>query len=60
VADAGQGFKEDWSTLRRRSLGAQIVESLVRQLRAKLEVASTTEGACFTVRCPVTPDVTSR
>jgi two-component sensor histidine kinase/PAS domain-containing protein len=60
VADAGQGFKEDWSTLRRRSLGAQIVESLVRQLRAKLEVASTTEGARFTVRCPLAPDVNSR
>jgi two-component sensor histidine kinase len=60
VADAGRGFAEDWSTLRRRSLGAQIVESLVRQLRARLEVASTPEGARFTVHCPLEQDDAGR
>jgi two-component sensor histidine kinase/PAS domain-containing protein len=60
VADAGRGFTEDWSTLRRRSLGAQIVESLVRQLRARLEVASSTGGASFMVHCPLDPDVVAR
>ncbi len=52
VSDGGRGFTEAWSTLRRRSLGAQIVESLVRQLRARLEVESTPAGARFTVHCP--------
>ena len=60
VADAGRGFTEEWSTLRRRSLGAQIVESLVRQLRARLEVTSSPQGASFTVHCPLEQDDAAR
>ena len=60
VADEGRGFSTDWATLRRRSLGAQIVESLVRQLRARLEVESTPAGARFSVHCPREAEVTER
>ncbi len=51
VTDEGRGLSAPWRELRRRSLGAQIVDALARQLRGSLEVSSPGAGARFVLRC---------
>lgn len=60
VSDDGPGLRGSWDSLQLRSLGGRVVTSLVRQLRATLQVGAA-PGACFTLSWendeqPVAPD----
>jgi PAS domain S-box-containing protein len=56
VRDEGAGLSAPWRELRRRSLGGSIIDALVRQLRATLEVESEPGGgARFRLTAPLEP-----
>ncbi|MFE4106911.1 PAS domain S-box protein [Almyronema epifaneia] len=54
VADNGIGLPSNFSQTQSASLGMRLVNILVRQLRAELEVQSN-QGACFMIRLPKVP-----
>jgi two-component sensor histidine kinase len=54
VCDQGPGLPEAFDIRRGRTLGWQLVNSLLRQVRGTIEV-SRGPGACFEVRCPLIP-----
>lgn len=52
VADHGPGLPEGFSPIRSETLGLRLIESLSRQIRAKL-VAESMNGAVFSLRIPL-------
>jgi two-component sensor histidine kinase/PAS domain-containing protein len=56
VRDEGAGLSSPWREVKRRSLGGSIIDALVRQLRATLEVDSSPAGARFRLSASTEPD----
>ena len=57
VRDGGAGLPAPWRAMQRRSLGGSIIDALVRQLRATLEVDTGPDGgARFRLLAPLAPE----
>jgi two-component sensor histidine kinase/sensor domain CHASE-containing protein len=54
VRDVGPGLPEGFSVKRSRTLGLQLVNALLKQVRGTIEIQAE-GGATFTIRCPTTP-----
>ncbi|MFZ9886383.1 MAG: sensor histidine kinase [Myxococcota bacterium] len=52
IADQGPGLPEGFSPFRRETLGLRLIESLSRQIRAKI-VAESRDGAVFSLQIPL-------